>query len=98
MPTNGCTRADAERIAREFVERNDGRCTDRVFEACALDELNWAHPCLYGFEDPDAILAASWIVYVRDTKSLVILRSSDIVLVSKADGSVIYTGSARDEG
>ena len=62
---DSCTRTDAERIAREFVERSEGSSwTVRASEAPARDELNWARPCIYGFQDPDAVLAGSWVVYV----------------------------------
>ena len=37
-------------------------------------------------------------MYVRDAEPIVILKSSFIVLVSKADGTIVYAGSAYDEG
>jgi hypothetical protein len=97
MMGNPCRRAEAERIAREY-EAADGKSLDGTeFQAYALDEIKWQRPCLYGVEDLDAALERSWIVYVRQTK-LVMLKSSYVVIVSKNDGVIIYAGSAHDEG
>jgi hypothetical protein len=90
-----CTRADAERIAREY-EAADGRSLDGLeFHAYGVDEINWQQPCLYGVDDTE--VERSWIVYVRHS-TLVMLKSSYIVIVSKNNGSIIYAGSAHDEG
>jgi hypothetical protein len=49
---------------------------------------------LYATEDVENLR----IVYVHDTNPFFALKSSWIVGVSKADGSVKYSGSAHDEG
>lgn len=55
-------------------------------EYCAYSNGPW----------PPGGLADCWIAYVHQTGFA--LRSSDVVIVSKLDGSVVYAGSAGDEG
>jgi len=92
-------RDDAERIARDHVAASDlfSMC-EVVFQARTLAEvtqLGLCGPVLYG--NLDASPASSWIVYVSDPQSFA-LKSSWIVVVSRTDGAVVYSGSGHDEG
>ena len=62
-----------------------------VREALLSDEISRL-PCLYGVD-----VGNCWIVYVDDPQPLA-LRSSIIVAVDRDTGSVVYRGSAYDEG
>ena len=92
-----CTRVRARQIACEFWATSGGRVEGRLFTVRAFNELEGRPLCLYGLNDPAAALAESWIVWVVDAAPLM-LRSSWIIAVSKVDGSILYSGSAHDEG
>ena len=53
-----------------------------------------AHVNIYGLPVP---LNECWVVYVPRPFTGII-RSSEVVIVEKKSGAVIYHGSARDEG
>jgi hypothetical protein len=60
----------------------------------ALAELDHREPTVYGVD-----LQHCWIAYVqREQTGVLVIRSSDIVLVSMTTGDVVYAGSASDEG
>jgi hypothetical protein len=91
-------RDDAERIAREHVVASGSELSDFAFSVRTLAEVRQQRirtPWIYGF--PDESLATSWIVYVHDVKAYA-LKSSWIIVVSNSDGTVLYSGSANDEG
>jgi hypothetical protein len=48
------------------------------------------------YDGPD--LATVWIAYAHGRDSGQIHRSSDVILISKTTGEVLYAGSANDEG
>lgn len=86
------TREDALRIGSgEIVARGLGTGASR---ALLVDELTAARPVLYNCPD----LEDCWIVYAESPLSGIMLRSSDIILVSRTTGAVLYAGSAHDEG
>ena len=60
-----------------------------------LEEIRARHPNVYGLSPED--LKTSWIAYLHDP-SFFGLRSSTIIVISRATGRVIYLGSACDEG
>jgi hypothetical protein len=85
------TREDALRIGRtEILARGLGT---GAREALLVDEIAWSLPRIYGAPD----LETYWIVYA-DHAPLGVLRSSDVVLVARDTGQVMYAGSANDEG
>jgi hypothetical protein len=99
--TNLTNRDDAERIAREHLAAGGFAPVDVAFTVRTLAEIaesGICGPILY----PDNLqrsLATSWLVYVRDPQPVVwASKSSRIVVVSRTDGTVLYSGSAHDEG
>jgi hypothetical protein len=56
-----------------------------------FDELPFRAPMLYGVD-----VARCWMAYVD--RPLRGLMSSEIVLVAKDSGDIVYSGSANDEG
>jgi hypothetical protein len=94
-------RSDAERIARDHLAASGGFATgDVVFRVRTLAEIvesGLCGPCLYAPESLHKSLASSWLVYVLDRRPFV-FKSSWIVVVSRTDGAVLYSGSAYDEG
>ena len=89
-------RDDAERIARDHLAASGRAIFDAIFTVRPLAEAGRL-PGLCGFEDLERRLASSWLVYVSDAHP-VALKSSWLVVVSKTDGTVLYSGSAHDEG
>lgn len=63
-----------------------------VLSVLCPDEIPGQEPKLYNVD-----LSDCWIAYVESPGPLA-LRSSTIVAIRCADGSVIYRGSANDEG
>lgn len=57
-----------------------------------LDEIKAAKPILYGVNLEDA-----WVVYIEQVGPLA-LQPSVIVVVDRESGSILYRGSAHDEG
>jgi hypothetical protein len=86
------TRDEALRIAEEFLAHDPrphgGRRVRYVF---GIDELPFREPCLYAVD-----VARCWIAYVD--RPLRGLMSSEIVLVAKDSGDIVYSGTANDEG
>jgi hypothetical protein len=82
-------RDEAHRIAaREIVARGLGTGVRSLY---AFDEIPGRRSSLYG-----VALGASWIAYADGP--ITGPRPSDIVVISRATGEVIYSGSAHDEG
>jgi hypothetical protein len=50
-------------------------------------------PAAYGFPG----LAGNWIIYVT-VDPVVALKSSEIIVVSKSTGAILFAGDAGDEG
>lgn len=87
---SGINRAEASRIgAAEITAKALG---SGAREALLLEELGSQPPSLY--RGPD--LARCWIVYAM--RQDFGIRSSTVVLISRATGEVLYSGSAHDEG
>jgi hypothetical protein len=88
------TREQARTIAEAYLARPT---TDlggtRVRAVLGLEELGFPAPTPYNLRHD---LASCWIAYVD--RPVLMLGSSDIVLVSKVTGEVVYAGSAHDEG
>lgn len=86
------TRDEALRIAEEFLARDPRPHGGRhVREVCGVDELTSREPTLYGID-----VARCWIAYVdRPVRGLM---PSEIVLVAKDTGEIVYAGRANDEG
>lgn len=77
---------------QQMREGPDSNFVREVDQVRSVEEVSRA-PMAYGLP---ARLEDSWIVYL--TGHPFILQSSTIILVSKEDGSVLYYGSALDEG
>lgn len=82
-------REQARRVAAAVV------APKKIGEVVSLGEIRFRPPLIYGFPEKD--LMDFWIAYV-EFDPLFGLRSSHVVLVRKTDGSVVYSGSANDEG
>ena len=82
-------RDEAHRIAaREILARGLGTGVRTLYP---FDEIPGRRSSLYG-----VALGASWIAYAEGR--ITGLRSSDIVVISRITGEVLYCGSAGDEG
>ena len=86
------TRLDAWRIAEEFLARDPApHSGHQIRDIFGVDELPFREPTLYGID-----VARCWIAYIdRPVRGLM---SSEIVLVAKDTGEIVYAGSANDEG
>lgn len=97
--TYGATGYVNREQAKEIVEQHlkktarNGFYVERVV---APYELSVRLPSVYIVEIDDNC----WIAYLRseDADWLCSLRSSEIVIVSRRNGKVLYSGSANDEG
>lgn len=78
------TRAEARKRAARFVSKQ------QFDQAMVLDGAE-ARLNIYDWTSKDV-----WVVYKNH--ELTALKSSDIVIVCKRTGRVLYEGSARDEG
>lgn len=87
------SRDQAKQLAEQFLCHTGGnKCVvDRIVD---LSELTTRHPTVYGVEIDDTC----WIACVRGPSSGTVIKSSDIIVLSKEDGRVLYFGSANDEG
>ena len=81
------TRAEARRRAERYV-------FDRMFGGAEVRDGAKAKLCIYNRGDwsPENV----WVVY-KNPKEIA-LKSSDVILVCKRTGRVLYEGSANDEG
>jgi hypothetical protein len=78
------TRAEARRRAERHV-------LNRMFKGATVRDGAEAGGNIYGVRRED-----TWVVYKNPRA--VALRSSDVVVVCKRTGRVLYEGSAHDEG
>ena len=86
------SREQAREIAEvAVIEHRLGFEIDRVV---SLEEVSGRPPCHYLAAGS---LDRSWIAYVKPGLPLR-LRSSDVVVIDKESGEIIYAGSAGDEG
>lgn len=77
---------EAQRIAMAHLG-------DTALAALEIVDGRFARLNVYGLRQP---LTTCWVAYVPQPG--VALRSSVVVIVSKASGEVLYHGSAFDEG
>jgi hypothetical protein len=83
-------REEAHRIAeKEIIARGLGTGVQQV---CTVDEITWRRPAIYGGPE----LSTCWVAYAE--RPIRGLFSSDVVLISRVSGEVLYSGSAHDEG
>ena len=87
----------ALQIAKEHLTTLGWPITSYVFEVKELSNV-MRPPMIYGPEDANRVLTDSWLVYCYDAIPIYILKSSNLVVVSKHDVRVHYAGSANDEG
>ncbi|MBU4492095.1 MAG: hypothetical protein KKD69_06495 [Euryarchaeota archaeon] len=66
-----------------------------ISKVFTYEEINFRSPTMYNFP-PDKI-KNYWIAYIEGPRKFA-LCSSNIVMISKENGSVDYVGSANDEG
>jgi hypothetical protein len=95
MSQKEITREQAAAIAADNLKLSKGFRGYQISKVVRLGEIRWARPNLYGVSDED--LDDAWIVYLHDP-SFFGLRSSTVMVISRASGHVIYLGSACDEG
>jgi len=62
----------------------------------ALNEINWRRPSV-GYGVNPEILDNNWIVYLNG-KAFAGITSITMVILDRNTGSVLYFGSAHDEG
>jgi hypothetical protein len=88
------SRKQAAGIARDFAVANG--LGVRVHHVVRLDEIAGRRPLPFlGFGK--VLGDQCWLAYIDDDRPLS-LRSSTIVVVDPDTGSVVYGGSANDEG
>ena len=100
----GVTREQAHAIASAHLARNPlprhrgafeadrGDRQSTIREVVPGDEVTRA-PVPYGLREP---LADCWVAYIES--DAIAIQSSDIVVITKRTGEIIYCGSANDEG
>jgi hypothetical protein len=95
------TREEADRIVRAHITSKGLYLVEPNIAVRTLDEAGGIGMWEYGLADSAEKLTKMindcWLVYVCDGRGFV-LRSSHLVIVSKVDGSIKYSGSACDEG
>jgi hypothetical protein len=88
------SREKAANIASQYLQENGRGFT--VNDVYSWDEIPFRKPCLYYVEPFD--ITQCWIVYLNGPDTGLMLKSSDIVIVSRDSGKVFYFGTANDEG
>lgn len=90
-------REQATEIAEDYLgARLDKHPAYRIWSVTTSDKIRGRKPAPY-LVGPER-LEDCWIVYLERVPGLPVICSSTIMLVSKADGRVVYFGSAADEG
>jgi hypothetical protein len=79
------TRAEARRRAVRHVAR-------QMFKGATVEDGATVQLRIYGFET----LKDTWVVYKSQEQGMI--KSSEVVLVSKRTGRVVYEGPTQDEG
>lgn len=98
------SREEAFRVAADYVHRGQGGAPDQMFESRGRAHLPLVRevlagnevvrpPTVYGLGVP---IEECWIAYLDSGRTGI--YSSDVLIVSKEDGQVLYSGSAGDEG
>jgi hypothetical protein len=87
----------ARRAKRQFITRAEARrraerhVANRMFKGATVRDGAEAGNCAYGARRED-----TWVVYKNS--SALELRPSEIIVVCKRTGRVLYEGPANDEG
>jgi hypothetical protein len=90
-PGIGVSRESARTIAaKEIIARGLGSGVRAIYSP---EEVQRA-PNIYGGPD----LSRCWLAYANDDFDTRALRSSIVVFIDRANGSVLYAGSANDDG
>lgn len=84
------SRDEAAALAEAHVRKNNSR----ISAVYAFEEIPGSRPCLYWHSTTP--LEDCWFAYLEQTG--VTICSSTIVVIDRADGAVLYFGSANDEG
>ena len=87
------TKEKATDIAIEHIRKNIHNLIS-VDKVCDVFELRGGAPIIYSTPVNDRC----WFVYLNNHFAGYGLKSSDIIIVSKDTGKVLYFGSANDEG
>jgi hypothetical protein len=74
-------------------ESTNRRPTLEIGSVLLAEEIQSRPPLIYGLREP---LENCWVAYVH--RPLMGLRPSEIVIISRNTGDVVYSGSAGDEG
>jgi hypothetical protein len=90
----GCTREQAFKIAESYLAAHPMPYCVGISKVYDYDQIRSRRFNPYGCRIEK--LEDYWIAYAEH--SLGVLRSSDVILVSKEDGSVGYAGGISDEG
>jgi hypothetical protein len=102
MSDQDCSRhVDAKRavaVASEYLaSRGHGELPIEGLKAIDGDTDKWPfRPPEGAYGAPEGFPAGCWVVYVRRLQ--IMIRSSEIVGISKDDGQVVFYGDAGDEG
>lgn len=97
VPSSGrsgpVARDEARQIAEAYIASHPGRLAGATVSVVrSLEDDGFRRPNAYGVR-----LEGCWIVYLEGT-SVEALKSSEIIVVCKTTGEVVYSGSAHDEG
>lgn len=84
----------AKRIATEFLAMQQDGERLRVEQVDEASELGLST----GYGGPDIEWDQCWVAYCRDERYAPMLKSSQIIVISKLSGNVLYFGSTNDEG
>ncbi|MCK4325742.1 hypothetical protein KAW55_03210 [bacterium] len=87
----GVTRKRAFEIAWDYLLNRPIENCVSVGQVLPIDELVRSEPCIYGYNLDDY-----WLAYAK--RPFKGLHSSQVLLISKVTGEVVYAGSANDEG
>lgn len=92
------TREGARAIADQYLARprGDGLPVSGtgIGAVLRLKEIKSCQPCIYGL--PDDRLRACWIAYVaRPVRGL---ASNEVIVIDAETGTILYAGSANDDG
>jgi hypothetical protein len=86
------TRQIAVEIASQFLKENAKGFT--VKDIYTWDEIPYRKPCLYNLKPEEA---KGWIIYLKGPNTGFMIKSSDILIISRDFGEVLYFGRANDE-
>jgi N-formylglutamate amidohydrolase len=95
-PEEGLSRRDARRIASDHLQRTGRfgtRCIVEVLHPAEYARQNLTPPMPYGVEPAQQM--RSWIAYISDRNPNP-HGTSNIVMVDRLTGRIIYTGTAND--